>query len=181
MPVQTRCGLLNSPHIAKQTVKPTSYTRWWYSGGLVLVNYSLDYKVRSVVYTAKVYSFNYPERVCTRVYWVRHSPHYRKWTKPSSKEVRGQLDSILRATNRSSRRSFLLSGPPQVSKGCNCLSLLACIPSSSLDPPPYRYVCIRGRGEFGCQSIFILNQASEYNAWHTGFYYTSCRLGLLKF
>ena len=26
------------------------YTRWWYTGGLDLVNYSLDYKVTSVVY-----------------------------------------------------------------------------------------------------------------------------------
>ena len=44
----------------------------------------------------------------------QQSVHYRKWTKPLSKEVRVQLDSIIRATNRSTRRSFLLSGPPQV-------------------------------------------------------------------
>ena len=45
----------------------------------------------------------------------QQSMHYRKWTKPLNKEVRGQLDGIIRATTRSSRRSFLLSGPPQVS------------------------------------------------------------------
>ena len=44
----------------------------------------------------------------------QQSVHYRKWTKPLSKAVRGQLDTIIRTNNRSSRRCFLLSGPPQV-------------------------------------------------------------------
>ena len=45
----------------------------------------------------------------------QQSAHYRKWTKPSLREVRSQYDSIMKEANKHSRKRFLLTGPSQVS------------------------------------------------------------------